>query len=257
MKNELVRLQETLYNSRNPTRRWLHRTRKDWIVQKLGRFACEEGKVRVLEVGIGSGIYLPILSGLFDQVVAIDIEDSYIDNAITMTKDLTNVSIIKDDITETGLDEKSFDLVLCSEVIEHIYDSNKALAGMQRLLKNGCPLILSTPQPWSPLELLSRIAFLPGVIDIVREIYKEPILKTGHINLMTEKKLTRQLADNRFRIRERHKSGLYLPLIAEFAGETGLRLEKWVESRIHKKPLEWILWTQYYVAEPESRDLYR
>ena len=252
MKNELVRLQETLYNSTNPTRRWLHRTRKDWIVHKLRRFAGEEGKGKVLEVGIGSGIYLPVLAELFENVIAIDIEDSYIDNAMTMTKDLTNVSIIKDDITETGLDEKSFDLVLCSEVIEHIYDSNKAFAGMQRLLKNGCPLILSTPQPWSPLELLSRIAFLPGVIDIVRYIYKEPILKTGHINLMTEKEVTRQLAENRFRIRERHKSGLYLPLIAEFAGETGLRLEKWGESRIRKQPLDWALWTQYYVAEPES-----
>jgi len=252
MKNELVGLQETLYNSRNPTRRWLHRTRMDWIVHKLRRFAGEEGIRKVLEVGIGSGIYLPVLADLFENVVAIDIEDSYIDNAISMTQDLNNVSIIKDDITETGLDEKSFDLILCSEVIEHIPDSNKAFAGMRRLLKNGCPLILSTPQPWSPLELLSGIAFLPGVIDVVRHIYKEPILKTGHINLMTEKEVTRQLAENRFRIRERHKSGLYIPLIAEFTGETGLRLEKWVESRIRKQPLDWALWTQYYVAEPES-----
>lgn len=251
MKNDLVRLQETLYNSKNPTRRWLHRTRKDWIVRKLRRFAAEEGKRRVLEVGIGSGIYLPVLAELFENVVAIDIEGSYIDNAKTIAREFPNVSVISDDITHTELDEKSFDLVLCSEVIEHIYDSRSALAGMKRLLKNGCPLILTTPQPWSPLELLSRIAFLPGVIDVVRLIYGEPILKTGHINLMTGKELTRELEGNRFRILERHKSGLYLPLIAEFTGEAGLRLEKWMEPRIRNRYLEWVLWTQYYVAESE------
>ena len=252
MKNDLVRLQETLYESKNPTRRWLHQTRKDWIIRKLERFAGEGGKRKVLEVGIGSGIYLPVLAGLFESVVAIDIEDSYIDNANSVVKGLTNVSIIKDDITDSKLDEKSFDLVLCSEVIEHIHDSEKALGGIQRLLKKGCPLILSTPQPWSPLEMLCKIAFLPGVIEVVRAIYKEPILKTGHINLMTERELTRQLEDNNFRIMESNKSGMYIPLIAEFTGDTGLKLEKWIESGIYKTPLDWILWTQYYVAESES-----
>jgi len=36
---ELVELQETLYTSSNPTRRWLHCIRRDWIYDALNRYA--------------------------------------------------------------------------------------------------------------------------------------------------------------------------------------------------------------------------
>ena len=74
-----------------------------------------------------------------------------------------------DDITASRLpDDRSFDVVLCSEVVEHIPDSAAALRAMHDLLKPGGTLVLSTPQRHSPLELAGRIAFLPGVVQLVR-----------------------------------------------------------------------------------------
>ena len=78
---ELLALQETLYTSRNPTRRWLHRTRRERIERMLRRAAADGPTGRALEVGPGSGVYLPILAELFEEVVAADVEEEFLDNA--------------------------------------------------------------------------------------------------------------------------------------------------------------------------------
>ena len=115
---------------------------------------------------------------------------------------------------------------------------------MHRLLRPGGFLLLSTPQRYSPLELTAKIAFLPGFIQLVRWIYREPIIETGHINLMIAPQVVDQLETSGFKIIESDKTCLYLPLIAEFMGSTGLRVEKWLERIFKDSALDHILWTQ-------------
>lgn len=250
MSNEtqLLALQQTLYTSKNPSRRWLHCTRRDWIINAIQRYGPRRPG-RALEVGPGSGLYLPVLANLFREVIAADIEEAYLQHVTSLLQPHPNLRVVVDDITRSQLPEGSFDLIVCTEVVEHIADSTTAIAEMHRLLARGGVLILSTPQRFSPLELAAKIAFLPGIIELVRLVYREPILETGHINLMTTRAVTAQLERPGFRILEQFKSGLYLPLIAEFTGNTGLRLEQWLESKMHRGPLDWLLWTQYFVAE--------
>ena len=244
---ELLDLQKILYVSSNPTRRWLHCTRRDWIFGALRRYGVP-AHGRALEVGPGSGIYLPTLGKLFEEVFATDIEDAYLTHAAPLQQSHRNLHLVIDDITASKLAQESFDLILCTEVLEHIANSSLALAGMRRLLKPGGVLILSTPQRYSPLELMAKIAFLPGIIQLVRRIYREPILETGHINLMTAGEVERQLLGAGFLISERHKSGMYLPFIAEFCGTSGLKAAQWMERTLRGKPCDGLLWTQYYIA---------
>ena len=246
-RSELVELQHTLYNSRNPTRRWLHCSRRDWIFSALARHA-PPGSTRALEVGPGSGVYLPKLAELFGEVVAADVEQSYLDDLRPLASRDLNLELRQDDITHSGFASDSFDLILCTEVIEHIPDSSSALKEMYRLLKPEGVLVLSTPQRYSPLELCAKIAFLPGIINLVRLVYREPILETGHINLLSQRDLVAQLCAAGFRSRETHKSGVYLPVVAECAGHLGLRLEQWLETALRGGPMDWLLWTQYCVA---------
>jgi SAM-dependent methyltransferase len=138
---------------------------------------------------------------------------------------------------------------LCTEVIEHIADSQKALESIKKILKADGILILSTPQKYSFMELTCKIAFLPIIIDLVRFVYKEPILETGHINLLTEKDIKEQIEIAGFSILDEFKSGLYIPLIAEFMGESGLKLEKKIENMIIDNFLSSTLWTQYYILK--------
>lgn len=244
----LLELQQTLYVSRNPTRRWLHCARRDWISDAIQRYGARH-RGRALEIGPGSGLYLPLLANRFQEVIAADIEDAYLSHASTLRDAYPNLHPVVDDIICSRLAEHSFDLILCTEVVEHIADSARAIAEMHRLLKPGGVLILSTPQRYSPLELAGKLAFLPGIVDVVRLIYREPVLATGHINLLTAAQLADQLARPGFSIRERHTSGIYLPLLAEFAGQAGLRLEQWLEPRLRASRLDWLLWTQYCIAQ--------
>ncbi len=246
--SELVTLQRIIYTSNNPTRRWLHTTRREWIIGALRRYAARANG-RVLEVGFGSGTYLPVLAELYREVVASDVEEAHLRRAEDFTGIYPNLRIVADDITRTRLPETSFDAILCSEVLEHTADPARALVGMHRLLKPGRHLLLSTPQRWSLLEVLAKVAFMPGVINVVRAIYREPVYRTGHVNLLTERQVSAQLEAAGFRIRERFTSGMYLPLVAEFTGKCGVRLERWLESRLRGGPLRWVLWTQYYISE--------
>jgi SAM-dependent methyltransferase len=250
---DLLALQRVLYESRNPTRRWLHCTRRDWITERLTRVAAGR-RGAALEVGPGSGVYVPLLARLFDRVTVSDVHDAYLDAARVIATGLANVAVVPDDIRRPTLPAASFDVVLCTEVIEHIVESRAALAGMRRLLRRGGVLVLSTPQRYSPLEVCSRIAFLPGVIDLVRLVYREPILPAGHVNVMTAREVRRQLVEAGFAIRESHTSGLYVPLLAEAGGEPGRRLAGWLEARIKDGPLDCLLWTQHYVAVADGRD---
>ncbi len=242
---QLVDLQETLYTSRNPTRRWLHCTRRDWIVSRIQSLPGTMHKA--LEVGPGAGGYLPILAEVAQELVAADIEDAYLGQARAIAQTIPGLSCVKDDITATTLEPGSFDLVLCTEVIEHIASSQAALCGLEKLLKPGGTLILSTPQRYSPLELCAKIAFLPGIIQLVRLVYREPIIETGHINLLTESVLKEQLDEAGLHIQAQFKSGFYLPLVAELPGDTGLRLLQWCEKKLQGSRLSWLLWTQYYI----------
>ena len=168
---DLVALQNTLYDSRNPTRRWLHRSRRAYIEEAIETVGPGQS---ALEVGPGSGVYLPALQRSFDEVTAADIEQAHLEHLIPRFPD---VRFVRDDIAKSSLDIDTFELVLCSEVVEHIPDSLSALQGIHRVMKRGGTLILSTPQRYSPLELASKVAFLPGVVQVVRWIYREPILK--------------------------------------------------------------------------------
>jgi len=249
MSTELVHLQETLYTSSNPTRRWLHCSRRDWIIEAL-EAAAKRGNSLALEIGPGSGVYVPTLSRLFHKVVVTDIEKAYLSHASAMVSALGNLSVEVDDITKSKLPDGQFDVVLCTEVIEHIPDSRPALAEIRRIIRQNGVLILSTPQRYSPLELAARIAFLPGAIQIVRLIYGEPVLPTGHINLLTEAEVRRQLRDAHFTVLQQHKSGMYIPLLAEFGGERALRLEQRLEKLLSGGRFDGLLWTQFYVATP-------
>lgn len=241
---QLVDLQETLYTSSNPTRRWLHCSRRDWINSQI---EAGEPVSRALEVGPGAGGYLPVLASNATEVVAADIEDAYLDQARRRVESIPSLTCIKDDITATKLPPDSFNLILCTEVIEHIANSEAALAGLHRILLPGGTLILSTPQRYSPLEVCAKIAFLPGIINLVRWIYREAVIETGHINLLTETELKAQILDAGLTIRAQYKSGFYLPLVAEFFGGPGQTLLQLLEGKLRGSRLSWLLWTQYYI----------
>ena len=67
-RQEDIAFQANLYSDPNPTRRGLHRVRRDWVQARLAERATRGSKV--LEVGIGCGIFTRGLSDMAANVTA-------------------------------------------------------------------------------------------------------------------------------------------------------------------------------------------
>lgn len=240
-------LQETIYNSRNLTRRWLHQSRKCWVDNAIERVSFKG--MLACEIGPGSCIYLPKLEKNASQLYVTDIENQHLTVARSFSKKSDKVVVLEDDITASKLPENFFDLILFSEVIEHIPNASLILNNIVRKLKVGGILILSTPQKYSFMELACKIAFMPIVINLVRKIYREPILKTGHINLLTEREMRKHFSDQGLLVIEAYKCGLYIPIFSEFFGKFAVKVQKYLEDKFKHTPLSHILWTQCYILK--------
>jgi len=245
----LIDLQETLYDSRHPMRRYLHRARLNWITAQIAALAPSTTSDAAVEVGPGSGVYLPHLLKHFARVSATDIEDAYLDHTRKRLGGEPRLSLQADDITDSRLPAGTFDFVLCSEVIEHIPPPRAAdaIRGMACLLRPGGVLMLSTPQPWSPLEVSCKAALKRPLIWLARAVYREPVLPTGHINLMPVGRVQSYLREAGLSEENTHFTGLYLPLLAEFLPRPTLALARWLEPRLLRGPGRGLLWTQYHI----------
>ncbi len=58
--------------------------------------------------------------------------------------DLSTIDIVSD-ITDIPVQDESFDVVLCTEVLEHVPDPVSALNEMNRILKKGGVMIITSP----------------------------------------------------------------------------------------------------------------
>ncbi|HEX8520990.1 MAG TPA: class I SAM-dependent methyltransferase [Tepidisphaeraceae bacterium] len=242
----LVSLQHTLYNSRNPTRRWLHTTRRDRVIDAI-KNAPVPSTHRAMEVGPGSGVYLPTLCQRFAQVVALDVEPSHIEDCRTIASQYPNLTLQLGDLCKIEWENKH-DLVLCSEVLEHVPDPARFMKGLSKALNKNGMLVLSTPQPKSFMELTASIALSKPVIGLTRMIYREPVLPTGHISVTASSTVLRLMKENGLEIISSTYFGLYLPAIAEFGGGLGVSVLSAGQRLLQRIGPRGLLWTQLHVA---------
>ncbi len=239
---EDIAFQARLYDDPNPTRRGLHCARKQWVEDHLdARVSCG---TQVLEVGVGCGIFTRYLSDKGAEVKAVDINQSFLDGVAG----LSGVATLNGDAT-SDLGHRDFELILCSEVIEHVPPSRSAamVAQFQQALRPGGVVILSTPQRFAIVELMARLFKFPPVLWLARKIYGSAD-ELGHINLMTRATLQKQIRAAGLTIEQEEIFGFYLPVIAEFGGRPGAIFLQTVGKILRNIPLlRQLLWTQAYV----------
>jgi 2-polyprenyl-3-methyl-5-hydroxy-6-metoxy-1,4-benzoquinol methylase len=244
--SDLVALQRTLYSSHNATRRWLHTSRRDMVIDAI-RNAPVPDIACALEVGPGSGVYLSTLCERFKKAVAIDVEPTHIAALQQTFAHLANLELLIDNLCHREW-QYQFDLVLCSEVIEHVAKPSEFMTGLANSVRPGGILILSTPQPWSIMELTAAFALSPLGIKLTKLIYREPVLPTGHINVQSSVRMASLLREHQFEILGSHYFGLYVPIIAEFGGRFAVSVLSTVERAVQRYGPLGILWTQLHIA---------
>lgn len=237
-----IAFQSNLYESGNPTRRWLHNTRRQWVMDAIDSSAPSDP--RFLEIGCGCGIYTAHMSGL-GHVRALDINPDF----VAAANRLPNVEASVADIQEFD-SPPVYDIAVCSEVIEHIPDSTRALANIYHALKPGGRLILTTPHSYSTMEIFARLLAFRPVVALARMVYGEAVDDLGHINRLTRRQLREQIESVGFSLVHHTSRALYLPLIAEIGGAAGARLAKKIELQLRgSKLLSQFLWTQCWLLE--------
>jgi len=119
---------------------------------------CRDGSARILEIGVGKGdlaskISLQIEHGVMSYI-GIDLSSEGVKIAQQRT---ANFSFLVASGTHLPFKSHLFDIVICSEIIEHIIEKEKLLLEISRVQTVGGQLILTTPNPKSLTNMLSRI----------------------------------------------------------------------------------------------------
>ncbi len=109
----------------------------------------------ILDVGCGEGFTLEILrkAGIGKKLEGVD----YLDRAIEIgKKEHPHLTLKQGTIYDLKYQDESFDVVMCTEVLEHLDNPEKGLAELVRVAKKYC--VLSVPN--EPLFMLGN--FLRG-----------------------------------------------------------------------------------------------
>ena len=243
--------QLSFYASSNPTRRELHGARKDWVTAAVRRSATSlvPSRAVAVEVGPGAGLALPVLAGEFGTVFAVDINPAFLRAAEALRREHPNLTVIAGDAMNPIPAVDPADLVLCSEVLEHVPAPGRFVAGLSRRLTPGGVLVLTTPQRYSTVELAGRLLGKPGVKQLVGRFYGEAVVDLGHISLRTARQVEDMLLAAGLEIVDHTTIGCYLPGIAELGGERASHLETWLARRWKGSRLASLLWTQCWIAK--------
>ncbi len=155
---------DKLYNGKNPIVRFVFSKRLDLISEMIP----QNPSLKVLDAGCGEGHLLERLHKNLKHhsFTGIDITDI----ALKKAKERCPFATIqKMDLYHLNLPDNSFDVVICTEVLEHISDYRTAIKELIRVVKHGGFLIITFPN--EQLWTLSRIILL-----------RRPIKVPDHIN---------------------------------------------------------------------------
>lgn len=159
---------EELYNSKNLLVRFVHTNRLNQIIK------CMPSKngIKVLDAGCGEGHLIEKLNKK-NFYYGVDITDIALQKA---KKRCPHAEFYKMDLSKIDFNDGFFDVVICTEVLEHIFDYKKVINELKRVLKKDGYLILTFPNEM--LWILSRFF-----------LRRKPIKVPDHVNSFVPKKI--------------------------------------------------------------------
>jgi len=169
--------------------RYVPQIRGNIVLEHLHRYAfasgLSEGK-RVLDIACGEGYGSEMLSRNAKSVVGVDIDPATVAHAMTKYRS-PKMKFIEGACEKIPLPDKSVDLVVSFETLEHIEDHDQFLGEIERVLDSGGILVISTPEK-------SAYSDKPRHVNPFhkKELYREQFLrllsqKYGHMIYFEQK----------------------------------------------------------------------
>jgi len=154
-------------------------------IRRVFNFDSRNG-LKILDVGCGNGKVDGYLRGMGHSVTGMDINDSLKYSAQNIKVDINVVWPVGD---------KIFDVIICTDVIEHLYDPVHVLKESLRVLKDGGQLILGIPNHFDVRQRLNTL-WGKGVVHWDCQQYGERAWSTAHIRFLTLDDLNELLFQN-------------------------------------------------------------
>lgn len=154
----------------------------------LRRLAGDGAGKRALDIGCGGGIFSAALHEMKYQTLGVDLSSNAVAFAANEYPDVEFRACGPDGAIPA--EDNTFDMVWCSEVIEHVFDVFAFLSEINRVTKPGGRLLLTTPYHGLIKNTL---------IALVRfDRHYDPYI--SHIRFFTPKSLRKCLTDTGFAI---------------------------------------------------------
>lgn len=148
----------------------------------------------ILDIGCNEGVLTRFLEA--KSIIGLD----YDQGAIRKAKSKDNrphVRYVVGDAYDLKFKDGTFDSVIMGDIIEHLYDGNKALTEANGVLKKGGKLLISCPYHGFLKDLIIAAFFFEKHYDV----------EWQHIRFYTVRSLTKMLEKNNFIIVKKHFIG--------------------------------------------------
>ncbi|MEP6698425.1 MAG: class I SAM-dependent methyltransferase [Verrucomicrobiota bacterium] len=159
-------------------------------LKNLGNFAGN----RLLDVGCGDGSFTRILGQNFDEIHGIDVQESYLTEFRSITKDDHRFSVSNMSASAMNFPDNYFDTIVTIETLEHVPDLAGAASEISRVLKRGGELLITVPNRWFPFEnhgmkiasrnVGSRIPLLPYFPWLHRRLALARVFTAGDLDML-------------------------------------------------------------------------
>ncbi len=157
----------------------------------LLRHVRAAGAGRILDVGCGRGFYARAIAALYPRAAVVGVDYSPAHLAVARAQ-APAANFARADARTLPFPAGAFDAVVCSEVLEHIVEDDRALSEISRVLSADGLLLISVPHRrypflWDPLNWILERAFgahVPAHIWWLAGIWAD------HVRLYTAAELT-------------------------------------------------------------------
>jgi 2-polyprenyl-3-methyl-5-hydroxy-6-metoxy-1,4-benzoquinol methylase len=176
--------------------------RTRFILDSIGQFRKEFypniSSLDVLDLGCGKGEISQQIAAQGHSVLGVDINPDRIEFSKSTRTPFCRFTVC--DASDINKLELKFNVVVFSEVIEHIKQGDSVLQSVRSVLTIPGQLILTTPNAYGVPELLWERPLAP-MLHFVRKIFgRAPCKGSRHINLYTYKRIRKLIAESGFNI---------------------------------------------------------
>lgn len=130
----------------------------------LNRIAPERSFKRALDLGCGTGPYLPLLACFAKEVVGIDIAPAMLEEARKKLPDeAMNITLVQGSVMQIPFRDNYFDIGVCVGVLEYLDNPIEVLRESFRVMKPGGQIVFTLPHCVS----VAYITGLPRTISLM------------------------------------------------------------------------------------------